>query len=255
VWYQSGPRSCANSNPALTNKPVVEVHVAKPLIRRKIIPENPVAVGKRFTRLVVIEDGWEQVGSTGRVADVVKVRCDCGTEKFVRPGALTRETTLSCGCLHKEKARELCKARVTHGCTRPSDPKYLMYRAYHSMIQRCYNPRVKKYPAYGGRGITVCDRWLGDGGFENYLADMGERPKGMSLDRIDNNGPYAPDNCQWASQSEQCNNRRSNRLITYRGVQKTLTQWARENGLEPALVSDRLSRGWSVSRALSTPMP
>lgn len=226
--------------------------MAKPVIRRKIIPENPVAVGKKFSRLAVIEDGWEQVGSTGRIAEVVKVRCDCGTEKFVRPSALTRGTTQSCGCLHKEQAREVCLSRTKHGDA-ASGKRSSEYGIYRAMLSRCDNPNVKKYADYGGRGITVCERWRGEGGYENFLSDMGRRPEGCSIDRIDNDGPYAPDNCRWATQSEQCNNRRSNRMVFFRGELRTLTQWAMAQGLAPALVSDRISRGWSVAKALSTP--
>jgi hypothetical protein len=222
--------------------------MAEVLIRKRILPENPVAVGKRFTRLVVIEDDWEQVGSTGRVAPMLKVRCDCGTEKFVRPSALTRGTTVSCGCLHKEQARDLCLSRSTHG--HAGRNRTAEYQVYYGMLARCYNPNAGKYADYGGRGITVCERWRGEGGYENFLADMGRRPIGGSLDRIDFNGPYSPENCRWATMREQANNRRSNRVIAYQGRLQTLAQWARQTRIKPATIFDRLNRGWPVGQAL-----
>lgn len=226
--------------------------MAAPFIRRKAIPENPFAVGKRFCRLLIIEDGWEHVGSTGRVSDRLKVRCDCGVEKFVKPSALKRGTTRSCGCLHKEQARELCLSRATHGDSGAN--RAPEYGVYHTMLSRCYNSRVKKYADYGGRGITVCERWRGEGGYENFLADMGRRPSGFSIERQDPDGPYSPENCKWADHIEQSNNRRSNRILVFRGERKTLTIWARLFGLKGSTVNDRLGRGWTVEKALTTPL-
>lgn len=122
------------------------------------------------------------------------------------------------------------------------------------MIARCYNPNVEKYPDYGGRGIVVCDRWRGEGGFELFLEDMGGRPVGASIERIDNDGPYSPENCRWATQMEQCNNRRSNRTLTFRGRSQTVSQWAREVGLNRGTLNERLELGWSVSDALTRPV-
>lgn len=228
--------------------------MAKSVIRRKIYPENPVKVGARFCRLTVVEDGWEQVSPTGYKNDMVKVRCDCGGEKFVRPRSLTSGKTMSCGCLAKERATELCLSRVKHGYARvaPSDDRRV-YRAYHGMLNRCYNPNAGKYDDYGGRGIYVCDSWRGEGGFERFISDMGPKPKGCSIERIDNDGPYSADNCRWATTREQCNNRRSNVVLSYGGKTQTLTQWCTELGMKFSTVYDRLKRGWPVERALSEP--
>jgi hypothetical protein len=119
------------------------------------------------------------------------------------------------------------------------------------MLQRCRNANNSGYAIYGERGITVCPRWEV---FENFLADMGERPDGMTLDRIDNDGHYEPDNCRWATPSEQSNNRRDNRLITFDGVTTSIGAWEKRLGLPPNLVRSRLAHGWSVEKALTTPV-
>lgn len=118
------------------------------------------------------------------------------------------------------------------------------------MLNRCRNKKVAKYARYGGRGITVCERWHS---FENFLADMGEPNHDESIDRIDNDGNYEPGNCRWATNMEQSKNRRDNRYITYNGTTKTLADWSRALGGCEELVSIRLGNGWSEDRAVSTP--
>ena len=117
------------------------------------------------------------------------------------------------------------------------------------MNARCRNPR-KVY--YHGRGIKVCERWRGKNGFANFLADMGERPAGMTLDRKDNDGPYSPENCRWVTASQQSRNTRANRLITYDGRTQTVAAWAEEVGLKWATLGGRLDGGWPVEKALKT---
>jgi hypothetical protein len=125
------------------------------------------------------------------------------------------------------------------------------YTAWRNMINRCTNPGVRSYPRYGGRGIAVCGRWRQN--FAAFLADVGFRPgPGYTLDRIDSNGDYEPGNCRWATQVEQQNNRRDNHVITFGGVSKTLSEWARDLGIAPATLQTRINRrGWSLERALS----
>jgi hypothetical protein len=128
------------------------------------------------------------------------------------------------------------------------------YSSWDDMKQRCFNPKRKQYKYYGGRGITVDPRWLGEGGFERFWQDMGPRPAGMTLDRKDVNGDYSPENCRWASRRTQANNKRNNILITIGDETKTLTEWAAANGIGRAHAWLRIYRyGWDPVRAVTEP--
>lgn len=120
------------------------------------------------------------------------------------------------------------------------------------MLGRCYRKSHRRYRDWGGRGITVCDRWRES--FPAFLADMGEAPSpGHTLERKDNDGPYSPDNCRWALHGEQAGNTRKNRRLTFRGRTQTLSAWAREVGVEPNVLQTRLRRGWTVEQAIGIP--
>lgn len=122
------------------------------------------------------------------------------------------------------------------------------------MHNRCYNTKQKCYKDYGGRGIFVVDRWHGSEGYTNFVKDMQEPSAGQMIDRIDNNGPYSPENCKWSSYLEQANNKRNNRWITANGESKTLAQWARVLGCNPAAILYRLNKGMSEQEAVTTPI-
>lgn len=130
-------------------------------------------------------------------------------------------------------------------------PRAVLYSLWYAMRNRCHNPAHGDYPAYGGRGITVCDRWLEPDGFAAFARDMGERPsRDHSLDRIDPDGPYSPENCRWATRLEQARNTRRNRKLAFGGERLTLSEWAARTGLPARLIGQRLGRGWSIRRAL-----
>lgn len=119
-----------------------------------------------------------------------------------------------------------------------------------AMIQRCRNVNHPAFHHYGERGITVCERWTF---FSNFLSDMGSKPPGMTLERIDNDGNYEPSNCRWATHTENCRNRRTCRVIIHEGERLTITEWAKRAGCSPAAFSSRIARGWSISAAISRP--
>jgi len=165
--------------------------------------------GQRVGRLLLIEKASTRI--RGSIAYIAK--CDCGAE-IVRPGSdLIEGKTTSCGCLQAERASEANRKRTKHGHARQDETgtKRLTtpeYRTWKAMKERCRNENAPNYHLYGGRGISICDRWLGDNGFLNFLTDMGPRPEGMTLDRIYVDGDYEPANCKWSTAKEQAQNRR-----------------------------------------------
>lgn len=178
-------------------------------------------------------------------------RCSCGKEKRVRIDQLMSGKTRSCGCLMREVNRELLlgnERTLRHAHAR-ANKRTKSHRTWESMRQRCLNPNATGYEYYGGRGITICDRWLES--FENFLADMGVRPDNKTLDRIDPDGNYCPENCRWANKREQANNRRNNNTLTYDGRTQTVAEWADEIGISRATLSSRVRRGWDDKKALT----
>lgn len=185
--------------------------------------------GRRFARLTAAKLLGRHKNATYWLC-----LCDCGNETAVASTSLLGGNTRSCGCYMRERIRE---SSATHG--KSVTPEYNIWQ---HIKKRCNNPSDKAYKHYGERGIKVCNRWLES--FENFLEDMGKRPNGnYSLDRIDNDGPYSPDNCRWATASEQANNTRACRYLEYQGKVQTIAQWSRETGIGYTTLINRINKG------------
>lgn len=194
-------------------------------------------IGDRYNFLTALEDTGRKSGSNARW----KFLCDCGKTHECVAASVKRGLTKSCGCIRGKTANNL-----KHGKTGTQE-----YRLWRGIRNRCYNSDASHYKRYGARGIKMCARWQN---FENFLADMGSKPSGMSLERIDNNGDYEPDNCRWATPREQANNRSNNRRITFDGVTMNVNEWAAKLGISTPTLIRRLNKGWSIDRALKTPV-
>jgi len=209
-------------------------------------PQPKNLVGQRFGRLVVVE--YARPGKRGAGATWL-VRCDCGVERVVSAANLRRGCTQSCGCLNRDRTAEAIRKR----CTRHGQAKLKRtgtYSTWNSMKNRCDNPRAQDYYLYGARGISVCDRWRD---FKNFYADMGEKPAGLTIERIDINGDYEPSNVRWATRAEQTRNTRSNRNLTVNNLTLCVTDWAIKVGVRRNLIYQRLNAGWEIERAIFTP--
>jgi hypothetical protein len=200
--------------------------------------------GQVFERLTVLAFA----GKHGRGQSLFLCRCICGTEKVVPAKGLRSGESRSCGCLQREHAaRQALKNKYKDG--RCSLREYWLWWG---VKERCLNTSDKSYPRYGGRGITICARWLES--FENFYADMGECPPGLTLERKDNALGYSPENCVWATYTQQARNTRRNRILTLDGVSKSLVEWSESTGLPYSALHDRLVRGWDDRRTLTTPI-
>lgn len=187
--------------------------------------------GQRFGRLVAIKS----TGNDKHGNRVWKCRCDCGRFVEVIASSLSTGNSTSCGCGRRKLG-------------------YNFKRTYHiwaNMKYRCLSATCKKYKDYGGRGIKVCKRWMD---FEKFLEDMGEAPKGLTLDRIDNNGNYAPANCKWSTITEQVRNSRRNRMVVFHGIKAPLSVHAEREGLNYKAVCERIRNGWTLRDALTAPI-
>lgn len=206
-------------------------------------PRSADITGLQFGRLTVMA----RAPRTGSAARWV-CRCECGNETIAWGQNLRNGRSQSCGCRQKEAAAKIAPlahaANTTHGKTNTPE-----FKAWRSIIDRCTNPNIEHFHNYGGRGITICERWMT---FENFYSDVGNRPSpDHSIERINNNGNYEPSNCKWATRTEQANNRRTNRLIEYKGQTLTAAEAARLTGIPVRTIRQRLRRGWTDAASLS----
>lgn len=167
-------------------------------------------------------------------------RCDCGTAKISQVSKIVSGSTKSCGCLQK-------KAMTTHG-----DTNTRTFESWNSMKQRCLNEKCKDYPSYGGRGVKVHKPWIHD--YSQFKSDMGERPLKTSIDRIDVNGSYTPENCQWSTRSEQQRNKTNTKRFDWQGKNYTVSELGDMYSLTNKQIMHRLGAGWDLKKTLSTPI-
>ncbi len=206
--------------------------------------------GQRFGRLIVIEvDAKAKSGNYKWLC-----LCDCSKSLVILGASLRAGRSKSCGCFQRDNASIIHKNNqysMKHGyASIESESK--AYIAWCGMRQRCTNHKNKRYRDYGGRGITVCKRWQE---FVNFLEDMGEPPTDKhQIERIDNDKGYNKSNCCWATPKQNCRNRRNNRMISFNGITQCMSAWADKTGLHRNIIAWRLDNGWSIKRALQTPV-
>jgi hypothetical protein len=194
--------------------------------------------GLQFSKLTVIEEVSK---------DLWLCLCSCGCQKVFTHKTLRSGSSQSCGCLRKQNVFR----KHGHAGVGPDGRRSAIYRVWCSMMQRCYRVKDVGYQNYGGRGVRVCPRWHD---FPNFLEDMGEVPEGFTLDRKDSTGDYSPENCRWATMTEQCRNRSVTRKIEFRGEVRPVAEWAEIIGLNYNCLRRRLSIGWPIEKALTTPI-
>lgn len=190
--------------------------------------------GRRFGKLVALSyKGVQQNHSLWHF------QCDCGNTAYVLATAVLSGKQVSCGC-HKASLNRVHRT--------PLRANISEYHSYRNMLDRCYNEKYRNYHRYGGRGIAVCERWRNGvgqlSGFDCFLEDMGAKPSsGLQIDRVDGALGYSPENCRWATAREQQNNKENNRLLTVNGVTRRLADWAKDLGMTPQSLHNRLKRG------------
>lgn len=195
--------------------------------------------GERFGKLVVIS--FDHKAKTRTYWNCL---CDCGGTRTVSNDHLRSGEVIDCGC-YKRHIPNVAKHHMYN---------HRIYRIWSLMKERCFNQKRAEYPRYGGRGITVCPEWLDATTFIEWSLKNGYADD-LTLDRIDNDGNYCPENCRWITRKEQGYNKSTNRLITYKGETKPLTQWAEENGFTYQQVRKRIDDlGWSFERAITEPI-
>lgn len=200
-------------------------------------------IGKRYGKLKVVSFEKFVISNAGIKTSLWKCKCDCGNEIYVKRNYLTNGDVKSCGCL---KTELLIKRSSKHGKCRTK-----LYYVFCAMKQRCYNPKSKSYSSYGGRGITICDEWLSDfNTFYAWAVESGYKNT-LTIERLNVNGNYEPNNCTWIPMSDQSKNRRVNRVYSYNGKEKNISEWAKELGINRYTLSGRIDKlGYSFEEAI-----
>lgn len=202
--------------------------------------------GKKFGRLTVIKEA----GTTQDRRKLWECICECGNITIVRSQTLLNGSTKSCGCLRKELASTRNKIiNTVHGKSYTR-----IYKIWGGMKSRCLCKNNNSYKLYGGRGIKICAEWECSFIAFYYWAISSGYKDYLSIDRINDNGDYEPNNCRWANRTTQQNNMRSNHLITFHGDTLTLSEWARKINIPYSTILNRAFRSWSVERMLTTPL-
>ena len=214
--------------------------------------KNHNLIGKKFNRWTVIERASN--GNANQIRWLCK--CDCGNTKIVIEQSLKNGRSKSCGCFLKEEARKRCfesKRFLKHGLSK--DKKYArIMNIYQGMKDRCYKPTKSNYLYYGGRGIKICEEWLDkeNGLMKFYIwAINNGYEDNLTIERIDKNGNYSPDNCKWATFEEQANNKRNNHLITYNGETHTIAEWSKILNIPYCTLFDRLKRKYDIKKVFN----
>ena len=207
--------------------------------------------GNKYGMLTVLKQvGFTKQNVHGSRSALWLCRCDCGNECIRPTNELTRKRNHSCGCLNEKNLENMRKKNITHGMTNTK-----LYRIYKGMKDRCYNPNCSNYNRYGGRGIEICDEWLNDKTlFFKWALDNGYE-EGLSIERINVNGGYSPDNCCWIEISQQCDNKRQNIMIRINGEIHNATYWAKKYNVSPNRVRRGYKLGWSIEKIFNMPLP
>lgn len=213
---------------------------------KKLIEEM---TGRRYGMLRVLGASPDRILPSGKKESMCLCECDCGKIKAIRVASLKNGNTKSCGCYRNKCSSERMHARATHGLGGTK-----IYGVWKCMIDRCQNPNNKSYKNYGGKGVDVCSEWQDVNVFVEWALMSGYKD-GLTLERVNNNQGYYPDNCIWADRYVQNNHTSRNHLLTYMGRTQTMAQWSRELGLSYSAIKTRINRyGWPTEVALATPV-
>jgi hypothetical protein len=208
------------------------------------MPIRKTVTGLVFGRLTILDEG-------GDCPRYVNCMCSCGSKKLIRLNHITHGKISSCGCiraeLSAERAAHMRESLDFHGLSGSK-----AYGVWCAMKQRCLNKNNRAFKDYGGRGITICKEWLNS--FESFFSDMGEPTNNLTLDRIDNSKGYSKNNCEWRTRKQQQRNRRTNRLLKYKGETKTVVEWAEAIGMKQKTFANRICSGWTIEQAIEVPL-